>query len=205
MIITGFLLEIMTANVIVLSIVQLFFYHTFTGWWDGVNVSANSSSKDQAIMNRRWLTLNMGLGCLGWDGAVAVVAAAGAGDGDVTWSAGSDSGTVWRVGRIVVDISTPVRTLYTSLAHPHCSHPLRRPPSQPARSTQAFTSTVTLPSNQLNRSPNNNAHLTAFSTVKIHSEDLLGQPGHYTYSYFTFTQMLTIVEMENGNRHAKNY
>lgn len=43
----------------------------------------------------------MGRGCLGCDGAAAVVAGAGE---DVTWSAGSDSGTVCKVGRIVVDI-----------------------------------------------------------------------------------------------------
>lgn len=75
------------------------------------------------------LTLNMGLGCLGCDGAAAAVVAAGAGVGAVTWSAGNDSGTVWRVGLIVVDIFTItlVQSLYTSLAHPRLSHPLRRP------------------------------------------------------------------------------
>ncbi|CAH2098852.1 unnamed protein product [Euphydryas editha] len=54
------------------------------------------------------LTLNIGRGCRGCEGATAV-AAAGAGD-VVTWSAGSASGTVCSVGRIVVDIfpSTPV-------------------------------------------------------------------------------------------------
>lgn len=46
-------------------------------------------------------TLNIGRGCLGCDGAAAVVAGAGA---VVTWSAGRASGTVWSVGRIVVDI-----------------------------------------------------------------------------------------------------
>lgn len=59
------------------------------------------------------LTLNMGRGCLGCEGGAEVVVAAGAGAGVVTWSAGSDSGTVWRVGLIVVDIFTRslVRTL----------------------------------------------------------------------------------------------
>lgn len=54
------------------------------------------------------LTLNIGRGCRGWEGA-AVGATAGAGV-VVTWSAGSASGTVCSVGRIVVDIfpSTPV-------------------------------------------------------------------------------------------------
>lgn len=54
------------------------------------------------------LTLNIGRGCRGWEGA-AVGATVGAGD-EVTWSAGSASGTVCSVGRIVVDIfpSTPV-------------------------------------------------------------------------------------------------
>lgn len=40
------------------------------------------------------LTLNIGLGCLGAEGAAVAVVAAGAGAGLVTWSAGNDSGTV---------------------------------------------------------------------------------------------------------------
>lgn len=40
--------------------------------------------------------MKMGLGCLGADAGAAagVVVVAGAGAGDVTWSAGNDSGTV---------------------------------------------------------------------------------------------------------------
>lgn len=80
------------------------------------------------------LTLNIGLGCRGCEGAAAAVVAAGAGVGAVTWSAGNDSGTVWRVGLIVVDIFTItlVQTLNTSLDHPRRLHPLRRPHAQPA-------------------------------------------------------------------------
>lgn len=93
-------------------------------------------------MKLRGLTLNIGLGCLGCDGAAAAVVVAGAGVGAVTWSAGSASGTVCSVGRIVVDILPQHQfELNTSLGSPLRSHPPLPPRTHRARRAPALTRT----------------------------------------------------------------
>lgn len=73
----------------------------------------------------------------GWRGAtVVLVVVTGVGAGDVTWSAGRDSGTVCSVGRIVVDIFN-TSTLNTQLAYGDPSHPLLPPRSQPCLQPRA--------------------------------------------------------------------
>lgn len=95
--------------------------------------------------------------------------------------------------------------LYTSLARSHRSHPTR-PIAAPTAPAQRLRDLNTR---------SNYAQLTAFSTVKIHSDrtdtesrGIIGDSlvaSARTDIYFTFTYILTIVEMVNGNRHAKNY
>lgn len=123
-------------------------------------------SRGPLMWNKGWLTENRGRSLVGAGAAVVV---GGAGVGLVTWSAGSASGTVCNVGRIVVDIfaSPPVQTLIKPLARCHLSHPPHPPCAPQPWPAPTLTRTPTQ-----HHKLTNNAHLTAFSTRKIHRATL---------------------------------